>query len=256
MTGLRPIVDFTIAGLVYVAMDALVSQAAKVRYMTGGQARLPIVYRAAMWHGNAYGAQHSDRPYPLFMNVPGLKIVVPATPYDAKGLLTAAIRDDDPVLFFDDKSLWFQPGPVPETDYVVPLGLADVRRPGSDVTIVAIASSVPRALEAAEELAAEGISAEVIDPRSLVPFDKTTLLGSIAKTGRLVVVDPANRTNGAAAEIAALAAEEAFHQLRAPIQRVTTPDVPIPFSPALEQPLYPNKQRIVAAVHRVLKGAE
>ena len=252
MTGLRPIVDLTIASFCFVAADQLVSQAAKSRYMFGGQTDVPLVVRSAMWHGGSNAAHHSDRPYPMFMNVPGLKIAVPATAYDAKGLLKAAVRDDDPVLLFEDKNLWFRPGPVPEEDTVVPLGVADVRREGGDATVVAIGSTVGPALEAAEELSAEGCSVEVIDPRTLVPLDKRAILESVAKTGRLVVVDLANKTCGAAAEIAAIAAEEVFDALTAPIVRVTTPDVHIPFSPPLEKPLYPDKEKIVAALRRVL----
>jgi pyruvate dehydrogenase E1 component beta subunit len=191
----------------------------------------------------------------MFMNVPGLKVVVPATPYDMKGLLKAAIREDDPVLVFEDLNLWFQSGPVPEDDYVIPLGVAAVRREGRDATVVAIGAMVAQALEAAEELSADGVSVEVIDPRSLVPLDKRRILNSVAKTRRLVLVDLANRTNGAAAEIAAMVAEEGFSSLRAPILRVTTPDVPVPFSPVMEKPLYPNKERIVAAVRQQLEEA-
>jgi 2-oxoisovalerate dehydrogenase E1 component len=255
MTGLRPIVDMMIASFIYLAMDQLVNQAAKIRYMSGGQTRLPVVFRASMWHNGSNAAQHSDRPYPMFMNVPGLKIVVPATPYDMKGLLKAAIREDDPVLVFEDNDLWFQKGPVPQEDYVVPLGVADVKREGSDITVVAIGAAVGQALEAAEALSGEGISLEVIDPRSLVPLDKATILESVARTGRLVLVDPAHKTNSAAAEIAALVAEEGFGSLKAPILRVTTPDVQIPFSPPMEKPLYPNREKIVAAVRQQLQGS-
>jgi pyruvate dehydrogenase E1 component beta subunit len=254
MTGLRPIVDFTIASFVYMAMDQLVNQAAKVSYMSGGQTTVPAVFRASMWHNGSNAAHHSDRPYPMFMNVPGLKIVVPATPRDMKGLLKAAIRDDEPVLVFEDSNLWFQTGPIPEGDYSIPLGVADVKREGRDVTVVAVGATVGHALEAADELIADGVSLEVIDPRSLVPLDKQTILDSVAKTGRLVIVDLANKTAGAAAEIAALVAEEGFRSLRGPICRVTTPDVHIPFSPPMEKPLYPNKEKIVAAVRRQLES--
>jgi pyruvate dehydrogenase E1 component beta subunit len=252
LTGLRPVVDFTIASFVYLALDPVVNQAAKLRYMTGGQARVPVVFRAAMWHGGSNAAQHSDRPYPMLMNVPGLKVVVPATPADVKGLLKAAIRDDDPVFVFEDHSLWFQTGEVPGGDHVTPIGAAAVRRSGDDLTLVAIGGTQQAALAAADTLAADGVSAEVIDPRSLVPFDRETLLASVGRTGRLVIVDPAHRTLGAAAEIAAMVAEEAFDCLRGPIARVATPDVPIPFSPALEGPLYPSHDAIVAAARRLL----
>jgi pyruvate/2-oxoglutarate/acetoin dehydrogenase E1 component len=254
MTGLRPIVDLTISSFCFVAADQLVNHAAKNRYLFGGQTAVPLVVRSAMWYGGSNAAQHSDRPYPMFMNVPGLKIAVPATPADAKGLLKAAVRDDNPVLLFEDKNLWFRPGPVPEEETVVPLGVADIRRAGQDATVVAIGSTIGPALEAAEQLAVEGCDVEVIDPRTLVPLDERAILDSVARTGRLVVVDLANKTGGAAAEIAALAAEQVFDALAAPIVRVTTPDVHIPFSPPLEKPLYPNKEKIVAALRRVLNG--
>ncbi len=251
MTGLRPIVDITIASFMYCAMDQLVSQAAKNRYMFGGQANIPVVYRAAMFYSGPMGAHHADRPYPMFMNVPGLKIIAPSTPADMKGLLKAAIREDDPVLCFEDQSLWGDRAVIPEGDHVVMLGSADVKRAGDDVTVVAISGAVGLALKAAEILDGEGISVEVVDPRSLVPLDKATILASVAKTGRLVVVDPAHRTCSAASEIAAAAAEEAFADLHAPVLRVTTPDTQMPFSPPLLASLLPSVERIAAAVRRV-----
>ena len=251
LTGLRPIVDLTIASLFFVAMDQVVSQAAKSRYMFGGQADVPLVIRAGMWHGASYGAHHSDRPYPMLMNVPGLKIAVPATPADVKGLLLAAILEDDPVLVFEDKGQWFHRGPVPEGDDPLPLGRARIVRAGGDVTLVAIGSCVAAASDAAETLAQEGIEAQVIDPRCLVPLDEAAILDSVARTGRLVIADPANRTCGAAAEISARVVEQAFDALRAPVRRVTTPDVHIPFSPVLEKPLYPSAEGIAAAVREV-----
>jgi len=253
MTGLRPIVDLTIASFAYLASDQIINQAAKLHYMTGGRARIPVVFRASMWHNGSNAAQHSDRPYPMFMNAPGLKIVAPATPADMKGLLKSAIRDDDPVMVFEDNDLWFRRGPCPaDPDFLVPIGVADVKRAGSDLTIVSVAGCLPHALGAADALAAEGVAAEVIDVRTLVPLDRETILRSVAKTGRLVVVDYAHRTCGAAAEIAAIVAEEGFESLRRPIQRVTTPDVNIPFAPALEKPLYPSAARIAAAARRIL----
>jgi pyruvate/2-oxoglutarate/acetoin dehydrogenase E1 component len=251
LTGLRPVVDLTIASFIYLAMDQIVNQAAKIRYMTGGQATIPIVFRASMWHEGSNAAHHSDRPYPMLMNAPGLKIVVPATPADVKGLIKSAIRDDDPVVVFEDNSLWFQSGPVPEGEHLTPLGVAATRRPGDDVTLVAIGGAQKVALEAATVLASEGCSVEVIDPRSLVPLDRPAILGSVERTGRLLIVDPANRTCSAASEIAAIAAEEAFHCLKAPIVRITTPDVPIPFSPSLEDPLYPATAGIVDAIRKL-----
>jgi pyruvate dehydrogenase E1 component beta subunit len=256
MAGLRPIVDMTIASFLYVAFDQLVSQVAKNRYMLGGRLDTPVTYRASMFYRGGTAAQHSDRPYPMLMNVPGLKLTVPSTPADARGLLKSAVRDDDPVIQFEDTLLWGAKGPVPEgVDDLVPLGRADVKRAGSDVTVVAIASGVHAALAAAEELAGEGVSVEVVDPRTLVPMDWDAILGSVARTGRLVVVDPATRTCSAASEIAATVAEEAFDALRAPVCRVTTPDVHVPFSPALEAGLYPDAPKVAAAVRRVLQAA-
>jgi len=253
LTGLRPIVDLTIASFVYLASDQIINQAAKLRYMTGGQLEVPIVFRATTYYNVSNAAQHADRPYPFFMNVPGLKIVAPATPSDMKGLLKSAIRDDDPVLVFEDINLWTKKERVSlDVDHLVPIGLADVKRGGSDVTIVSIAGCLPRALAAAEELALEGISSEVIDPRTLVPLDVETILRSVAKTGRLVIADNSHRTNSVASEIAAIVSEEGFESLRKPIVRVTTPAVHIPYSAVLEKPLYPSKERIVAAVKKIL----
>jgi pyruvate dehydrogenase E1 component beta subunit len=252
MTGLRPVVDLSIATFMYVATDAIISQAAKSRYMFGGQATIPVVFRAAMFYGGSDAAHHSDRPYSTFMTVPGLKIIAPASPADAKGLLASAIRDDDPVLCFEDKNLWGAREPVPVGEYLVPLGQAAVRRPGADVTVVAIAGAVGHALAAAEALAGEGVSVEVLDPRTLVPMDWPAILASVARTGRLVVADPAARTCSAASEIVATVTEELFGQLAAAPRRVTTPDVQIPFSPALEAGLYPTAETIAAAVRGVL----
>jgi pyruvate/2-oxoglutarate/acetoin dehydrogenase E1 component len=251
MTGLRPIVDLSYSSFLYMAMDQFVNQAAKNRYMFGGQASIPVVFRSAMFYGLNTGAHHSDRPYPMFMNVPGLKIVVPATPYDAKGLLRTAVDSDDPVLTFEACMLWGSKGEVPEEEYRIPFGQANVARTGSDVTVVAISSAVPEALAAAETLAGDGVSVEVIDPRTLVPFDTEAVIRSVQRTGRLVIADPAHRTCSAAAEISAIVAEEAFQSLRAPIVRVTTPDTQIPFSPALEKQLYPNRTKIEDAIRRV-----
>lgn len=251
MTGLRPIVDLSYSSFLYMAMDQFVNQVAKNRYMFGGQASMPVVFRSAMFYGLSTGAHHSDRPYPMFMNVPGLKIIAPAFPSDAKGLLRSAIDSDDPVLTFEACLLWSSKEEVPEEEYRIPLGQARTVREGSDVTVVAVSSAVPEALKAAEELAEQGVSVEVVDPRTLVPLDVEAVVRSVQRTGRLVVADPAHRTCGAAAEIAALVAEEAFESLRAPIVRVTTPDTQIPFSPALEKPLYPGRAGIADAVRRV-----
>ncbi|MBO0727760.1 MAG: alpha-ketoacid dehydrogenase subunit beta [Acidimicrobiaceae bacterium] len=255
MTGLRPIVDYTIANLMYVAWDQLVNHAAKNRYLFGGQASLPIVFRAAMKYANSTAAQHSDRPYPQLMNVPGLKIIVPSNPADMLGLLKSAIRDDDPVVCFEPLSLWGSKGEVPDGEHLVPLGEAALSRKGADVTVVAIGDAVPAALRAATNLAKDGLDVEVIDPRTLVPLDKGAILESVAKTGRLVVADPAHKTCGAAAEISAIVAEEGFRSLRAPIVRVVAPDVHPPFSPALERLMYPTAERITAGVESVMKGS-
>ncbi|HUN25162.1 MAG TPA: transketolase C-terminal domain-containing protein [Steroidobacteraceae bacterium] len=256
MVGMRPIVDVTIASFIYPAMDQLISIISKSRYLYGGQARLPLVLRLSMFYGNSTAAQHSDRPYPMLMAVPGLKIIIPSNARDMKGLLKAAVRDDDPVLSFEDAALWSTKMDVPdEESFLVPLGKAEVKREGTDATVVALAAAVPQALAAATELAKEGISVEVVDPRTLVPLDAEAILTSVRKTGRLVAVDPAHRTCSAASEIAALAAERAFGALRAPIVRVTAPDTHVPFSPPLEARLFPNTERIAAAVRRVMSGA-
>jgi len=253
ITGLRPIVDLTIANFVYLASDPIINQAARLRYMTGGQFNVPVVYRASMWHSQANAAQHSDRPYPMFMNVPGLKVVCPATPEDAKGLLKAAIRDDDPVLVFEDNDLWGQKGEVPlDPEFVVPIGKARTHREGSDVTIVTVSGSLRFALKAADDLAKDGISVDLVDLRTVLPIDSETILNSLGKTGRIVIVDPAHRTCGAAAEIAAIVAEDGFDLLRKPVRRVVTPDVPIPFAPTMEKPLYPSREAIVAAVRSLM----
>jgi acetoin:2,6-dichlorophenolindophenol oxidoreductase subunit beta len=253
MTGLRPIVDYSYTTFMYLAMDQIVNQAAKNRYMFGGQASIPIVLRAAMWYGASSAAHHSDRPYAMYMNVPGLNIVVPSGAYAAKGLLTAAIRCNDPVLVFEDATLWSSKEEVPDEPYEIPLGQANIVKEGSDITIVAIAGAVRLAKSAVASLEEQGVSAELIDPQSLVPLDLETIVASVRKTGRLLIVDPANRTCGAASEIAASVGEAAFSRLRSPIRRLTTPDVHIPFSPAMEKPLYPTADRIIDAALAIVK---
>jgi acetoin:2,6-dichlorophenolindophenol oxidoreductase subunit beta len=253
LAGMRPIADFNIAPFMYVAMDQIVSMTAKSTYIYGGQARVPTVMRAVMLYGSGNAAQHSDRPYPTFMTIPGLKIIAPTTPYDVKGLLKSAIRDDDPVLCFEDGSCWFNSEDLPDQEYLVPLGVADVKREGTDVTVVGVAGAVQVALAAAEQLAADGVSVEVIDPRTLAPLDSATILESVAKTHRLVVADPAHDVCSAASHIAAVVAEQGFWSLESPILRVTTPHVHIPFSPPLETPLLPSAERIAAAVRSTLQ---
>jgi len=253
MVGMRPIVDYTIASFMYLATDQLVSMAAKSSYMYGGQTHIPAVFRAAMFYNGGIAAQHSDRNYSMYMNVPGLKVVVPSNPYDAKGLLKTAIRDEDPVLIFEDGNLWGQKGEIPDEEYLLPFGQANICHAGSDVTIVAIAARVGESIKAAEALAKEGISAEVIDPRTLVPLDTATILESVAKTGRLLVVDQGHRTCGAAGEIAAMVAEKGFWNLQAPIKRLTAPDMQIPFSSALEQGFYPDAAMIALAARELIE---
>ncbi len=252
MTGLRPIVDLSYSSFLYMAMDQFVNQVAKNRYMFGGQATMPVVFRSAMFYGLNTGAHHSDRPYPMFMNVPGLKIIAPAFPSDAKGLLRSAVDSDDPVLIFEACLLWGSKEEVDENEYRIPLGVGRTLRSGTDATVVAVSGAVPEAVAAADELAEEGISVEVFDPRSLVPLDIDGVLTAAAKTGRLVVADPAHRTCGVAAEISALASEHVFDALMSPVRRVTTPDMQIPFSPSLEKQLYPNRVRIADAVRAQL----
>jgi pyruvate dehydrogenase E1 component beta subunit len=251
MTGLRPIVDLSYSSFLYMAMDQFVNQVAKNRYMFGGQASMPVVFRSAMFYGLNTGAHHSDRPYPMFMNVPGLKIIAPSTPSDAKGLLRYAIDSDDPVLTFEACILWGSKEEVSDEEYRIPFGKARIAREGTDVTVVAISSSVPEAVAAADALAEEGVSVEVIDPRTLVPLDTRAILESVSKTGRLVVAEPAHRTCGAAGEISAIVSEEIFDSLKAPIIRVTAPDMQIPFSPALEKQMYPNRVNIADAIRKV-----
>jgi acetoin:2,6-dichlorophenolindophenol oxidoreductase subunit beta len=253
MVGMRPVVHMLIAPFIYVAFDQFVSIVAKSTYLYGGQAQLPITFIAPMLYGGGNAAQHSDRPYPTLMTIPGLKIVAPTNPYDAKGLLKSAIRENDPVISFEDGTLWGTRGEVPDEDYVVPLGKAQVKREGTDLTIVAVAGAVQHALGAAESLAGDGVSAEVLDLRTVVPMDREAVLESVAKTGRLVVADPAHEMGSVASEVSAIVAQEGFWSLRAPIVRVTTPHTHIPFSAPLERPLYPNAERIVAAARRVME---
>jgi pyruvate/2-oxoglutarate/acetoin dehydrogenase E1 component len=253
ITGLRPIIDFNIASFMYLASDQIINQAAKLRYMTGGQVKVPILFRVCMFYGASIAAQHSDRPYPLFMNVPGLKILCPTCPTDVKGLLKSAVRDDDPVILFEDMKLWPLKEEVPtDPDFLVPIGKADIKRSGTDVTLVGIGGAMRPTLEAAKALAELGISAEVIDPRTLKPLDIQPILDSVGKTGRLVIVENAHRMVSASAEIAANVCEDAFDCLRKPIVRLTAPDVQVPFSPLLEQALFPNKERIMTAVRKLV----
>jgi pyruvate/2-oxoglutarate/acetoin dehydrogenase E1 component len=252
-TGLRPVVELMFVDFFGVAMDQIYNQAAKMRYMFGGKIKVPITIRTTIGGGLSAAAQHSQVLYSIFAHVPGLKVVVPSTPYDAKGLLISSIRDDNPVMFFEHKLLYPIKGPVPEEPYAIPLGKADVKREGSDVTVIGLALTVHQALEAADILAKGGISVEVIDPRTIVPFDKEAILKSVRKTGKVVIVDEDYDRCGFASWVAAIIADEAFEYLDAPIKRVTTPNIPIPFSPPLEKHILPSTEKIIRAVETVVR---
>ena len=248
MAGYRPVVELYMAEFMLVAMDQVVNEANRFHYMTKGQVRVPVVLKAGYGFTAGWAGQHTGTIYGMFMGVPGLKVALPATPADAKGLMTASIRDDNPVVFFHHYLLTLEHGDVPEGEHVVPLGQANVVREGDDVTIVALGYMLGQALEAAEQLAAEGVQAEVIDPRTLAPLDTATILTSVEKTGRLVVVDQSTRHGSAAAVIAAEAASEGFSSLKAPVQLVCALDATIPYSEPMEQYLLPDAAKIVAAV--------
>ena len=255
MTGMHPVPEIMFGDFITLAMDQIVNQAAKMRYMTGGQVKVPITIRATMGGGRSSGAQHSQSWHAWFAHVPGLKVVVPSTPYDAKGLLKTALREPNPVVFFEDKVMYQKiKGNVPEEEYVIPFGEADIKRSGDDVTIIALSRMVHSALAAADRLAEKGISAEVIDPRTLTPLDEKTLVESVCKTGGAVIVDEGYNRFGVTAELAAVIARGAFDYLDAPIERLGALDVPIPFTPPLEFATIPDEERIVAAVLRVLEG--
>lgn len=257
LAGLRPVVEVQIFDFVTQMMDMIVNQAAKFRFMNGGTAKVPLVIRGPQGGGIRLAAQHSQSLEAWFAHIPGLVVVAPSTPYDAKGLLAAAIRDDNPVIFLEHKMLYLgPPGPVPEGDYVIPLGKADVKRPGSDVTVVATQIMVPKALSAAVTLAREGISVEVIDPRTIRPLDHETILASVRKTHRLLIVHEACMTCGFGAEISAIVMEKAFDWLDAPVARLAARDTPMPFNDKLETAVIPTQEGIVAAVKGLLKGVK
>ncbi|HIF72480.1 MAG TPA: alpha-ketoacid dehydrogenase subunit beta [Dehalococcoidia bacterium] len=257
LCGMRPIVE-TVTSFLWVGMDQLISQGSKMRYMFGGQAELPVTFRIRMFYARGAAAHHSDRNYPTFMNTPGLKVICPSNAYDAKGLMKTAVRDNDVCMIFEDGIAISSRMEIPDNadlpggELLVPFGVANTLQTGSDVTIVGVAGGVQHALDAAKVLAAEGISAEVIDPRTLVPLDTETILKSVAKTGRLVVVDPAHKSCSAASEIAAIVAQEGFWDLQAPIQVVASEQVNVPYSPALEPLIYPTPDKVLAAVRLVL----
>lgn len=248
-TGLRPVAELMFIDFLGVALDPLLNQASKMRYMFGGKARVPLTVRTNIGAGNRAASQHSQALYGITVAIPGLKTVIPSTPADAKGLLLASIRDDSPVVFCETKSLMNIEGEVPEGDYEIPLGSAAVLREGSDVTLVGMGRTVHTALEAADALAADGVHADVVDLRSLYPLDEATLLGSLEKTGRLVVIDEATPHCGVASEVAALCTDKGFDFLDAPVKKVTAPHTPVPFSPVLEDTYMPSPDQIVDAVH-------
>jgi len=249
--GLRPVVELMLIDFGLVAMDQILNQMAKTHYMTGGAVRVPMTLRALYGAGTSSGATHSESLYSLFAHMPGIKVAVPSNPHDAKGLLVTGIRDDDPVLFMEHRLLYRMEGPVPEESYTVPFGVANTIREGSDVTVVATGLMVGKATEAADELAPD-VDVEVIDPRTIVPLDEEAILNSVEKTGRLVVVDEDYERCGFSAEVAAIVAEKGFQNLRSPILRVASPNVPLPYNPKLEAELLPNKEKIVRAIKQLV----
>ncbi len=252
LTGLRPIVDMLYCDFLLRAMDPIVNQAAKYRYMTGGRLHVPMVIRTSAGYGSSRGSQHSQTLEATLSHIPGLKVVMPSTPADAKGLMKAAIRDEDPVVFMDAFVLYGSKGPVPEGEHLVPLGKAEVKRPGKDVTVVAVSTMVLEALRAAETLAAEGIEIEVVDPRSLVPLDLATIVQSVRKTNRLLVVEAGARRGGVGADIVASVMDEAFDYFDCPPVRLAVPDTPMPFAASMEKFVLPNRNQVADAVRRML----
>jgi pyruvate dehydrogenase E1 component beta subunit len=254
MTGMRPVIDIMFGDFSGLIMDQIANQAAKIHYMSGGKLKVPMVLRTTMGAGRRSAAQHSQSLHAWFSHIPGLKVVIPSTPYDAKGLMKSAIRDDNPVAIFEDKMMYkLVKGPVPEEEYTIPLGVADIKRSGEDITIVATSSMVYIALEAAKMLAEIGVSAEVVDPRTLLPLDKQTLIDSAKKTSRAIVVDEGYEQYGVTAELASVIADGAFYYLDAPVKRIGAMNVPIPFSPALEDLTIPNA-KVVCETAKSLCG--
>jgi pyruvate dehydrogenase E1 component beta subunit len=253
LTGMRPMVEIQFVDFTACAMDQIVNQAAKIRFMLGGKANVPLVIRTPYGSGLKLASQHSQSLEAWFVHTPGLLVAMPSTPYDAKGLLVTALRDPNPVVFLEHKLLYPTRGPVPEEQYTIPFGRADIKRPGTDATIVATGLMVSKSLAAADLLAAEGIQAEVVDPRTLVPLDKTTIIESVKKTGRLVVVHEAVKRGGFGAEIAGIIAEEAFDYLDGPIKRVAGRNVPIAFNEVLEKKAIPDVENIVAAARSLVR---
>lgn len=255
LTEMRPVVEIMFIDFTTVCMDMIVNQMAKMHYMFGGRGRVPMVLRTNIGAGRGAAAQHSQSFHSFFMHIPGLYVVAPSTPYDAKGLMMEAIRNDNPVIFVEHKKLYAEKGPVPEETYTIPFGKAEIKREGRDLTIVATHAMVMRSLQAAEEAAAEGIEAEIVDPRTLTPLDKATILESVKRTGRLLVADEDNKTCGVAAEISAMVAEEAIYFLKSPVIRVCSPDTPVPFSPPLERAFIPDAKDLAPAIRRLMEFA-
>jgi pyruvate dehydrogenase E1 component beta subunit len=251
MTGMKPIVEIMFVDFTTVAMDMIVNQMAKIRYMFGGRGKVPMVLRTNIGAGRGAAAQHSQSLHAFFMHVPGLIVVTPSTPFDAKGLLNAAIQDENPVIFVEHKKLYVTKGDVPEEHYTIPFGKADVKRKGKDMTIVATHALVSRSLSVAEEFAKEGIEIEVVDPRTIKPLDRGAILESVKKTGRLIVADEGHVTCGVSAEISAIVAGEAVEYLQAPILRIGSPDTPVPFSPPLEKIYIPDEDDVREAVNQM-----
>jgi pyruvate/2-oxoglutarate/acetoin dehydrogenase E1 component len=252
--GMRPVAEIMFSDFLALAMDHISNSAAKMRYAYAGEATVPVVFRTAFGAGVGAALHHSQSPEAWIANVPGLKIVMPSTPHDAKGLLKSSIRDDNPVVFMEHKFMYSRvKGPVPEGEYLIPLGKAEVKRAGEDLTIIATGAMVHQALAAAEILAKDGVKAEVVDPRTLVPLDRETILASVGKTGKVVIVHEAPTFGGFGGEIAAMIAEEAFYSLDAPIKRVGAPFTPVPAHPMLEQFYLPNAEKIVKAAKEILE---
>jgi pyruvate dehydrogenase E1 component beta subunit len=253
LTGMRPVVEIMFIDFSTCGMDMIINQMAKMHYMFGGRGTVPMVLRTNIGAGRGTGAQHSQSFHAVFAHTPGLMVVAPATPYDAKGLLIEAIRNENPVVFVEHKKLYLEKGPVPEEMYAIPFGTGEIKRTGKDVTIVATHALVGRSLRAADEVAGEGIDVEVVDPRTIVPLDKAMILESVKKTGRLLVADEGPKTCGVAAEIAAMVAEEGIFHLRAPVERVCSPDTPVPFSPPLEKAYIPDEKDLLPAIRRLME---
>lgn len=253
LTGMRPVVEIMFIDFTTVCMDMIVNQMAKMHYMFGGKGTVPMVLRVNIGAGRGTAAQHSQSFHNFFMHIPGLYVATPSSPYDAKGLMIEAINNDNPVVFVEHKKLYAEKGPVPEESYSIPFGEADIKREGEDITIVATHAMVLRSLKAAEGAADDGIQVEIVDPRTLTPLDRDTILKSVKKTGRLIVADESHKTCGVASEISALVAEEAIFYLKGPVLRVCSPDTPVPFSPALEQAYIPGEKDLLSAITRLME---